>query len=138
MGAKTVRALGREATASVVKPAVSLQALQHGLRREVPGRGGAVPGLADGTPPAPVAPTEAGETLAAHGVSGSADQDWRSPGQDQTDRALQLLLNVDIEHQQPAQLQTLGRFFLSGIWLCSFHQLQSGVVWGPSWLSKLL
>ena len=129
MGAETLRALGREVATFVIKPAVSLEALQHRLRREVPGGRGAVPGLTDGTPPAPVAPAQPGPALAAHRVAGSADQDWRPSGQDQADRALQLLLNVDIPQQQPPQLPTLGRLFLSlsGIWFGSFHRLLSGV-----------
>ena len=115
VGAETLRALGREVATFVIKPAVSLQALQHRLRREVPGWRGAVLGLADGTPPAPVGPAQPGIALAAHRVASSAHQDWRTSRQDETDRALQLLLNVDFDQQQPSQLSTLRLLLLSGL-----------------------
>lgn len=115
VGPETLRALGRELATFVIKPAVSLQALQHRLRREVPGWRRAILGLTDGTSPAPVGPAESGVTLAAHRVTSSADQDWGTSGQDETDRALQLLLYVDFHQQQPAQLSTLRLLLLRGL-----------------------
>ena len=127
VGPETLRTLGGELAAFVVKPAVSLETLQDGLGREVPGWGRAVLGLTDGTPPGPAGPTEPRVTLATHGVSGPAHQHRGTPGEDQTHGTLQLLLYVDFHQQQPAQLPTPRSFLPSGIRLGSFHQLQCGV-----------
>ena len=96
MSEERLRTLTSEVTAEVVKSAAPLQALKQLLRQEVPCWRIAVLGLTDGTLPAPVVTTQSGETLAADGVAGPAQQDGRAAGEDETDGTLQLLLQVDI------------------------------------------
>ena len=93
---KSLRVLRREVTALVIKSAVSLHTLQQLFGKEVPGGRIAVLCLTDGTLPAPVVTTQSGETLAADGVAGPAQEDGRAAGEDETDGTLQLLLQVDI------------------------------------------